>query len=212
MKSSFCTVTLVITGLMMSAGDVSAGLDVSSSRVPVVTPFVAPRLKETVPSDPKLQCFDSTATCIPDGNYSIEYTVSGPGCEWTMVIDWGDKIKEKKIYYYPGITVPHRYNTWGVYSGDASGGGEPTDPNVSSCTFIPSTWKVEVPSRFSPKAKAEMLKIADEASRNALYLGGVAVACAAAAAVTEGVSLACTVVTGVPSLLLMSLKYGRAIG
>ena len=89
-------------------------------------------------------CVTAGATCVPDGKYTLSYSVTGTGCSWTANIDWGDEKTSIISYGDEGFSEEHAYAKSGLYDLSVTGSGTSPDPNTT-CTFVSSSTQIEVP-------------------------------------------------------------------
>ncbi|MEV4131582.1 hypothetical protein AB0J72_05395 [Dactylosporangium sp. NPDC049742] len=113
-------------------GPANPGKRVATGRV--VTPAGAPG------------CGTAGAVCIPDGNASVQYNVTGSGaCEFTATVNWADPWGGAGSYTYTSATTfRHHYYLPGLYHVSVTGSGRPLD-DETTCTFVASTVVFELP-------------------------------------------------------------------
>lgn len=90
-------------------------------------------------------CTNPSATCIPDGNYTITFFKTGTACTANATITWGDGSTPTQVQdFQDGQQVSHQYTDPGVYTISLTGSASSSDPEVT-CTFVPSSFTAEVP-------------------------------------------------------------------
>ncbi len=80
---------------------------------------------------------------MPDGTAIIPWT-GGPGCNWHVVIDWGDGSGDDFTFHGSYHSV-HRYAAFGLYDFSVTGTGTPIVAGVN-CIPLVTGWQYEVPT------------------------------------------------------------------
>jgi hypothetical protein len=100
-------------------------------------------------------CTNTTATCIPDGSYSVPFFTSGTAiCAFQATINWGDG-QTQSVSFQSGSppTVTHKYpaDTPKVYTVSITGSASPISPPNATCTFTPTPTSSRCRARPCPQ-------------------------------------------------------------
>jgi hypothetical protein len=137
---------LAATSIGVAMPKAAAAAVTGTSMISATAPKSQQIVKAAAPADDST-CVTPGAICLPDGDFTVTYTVTITGsgdCAWTADIDWGDGTTDTVNYGDAGFTEEHHYTDPGLYDVSVTGSGVSTDPD-GTCTFYPYSAEVEVP-------------------------------------------------------------------